>query len=228
MLFYHYIILKGFPLDRDSYHILIRGLCRHSGETQRAMKLLREVLLLQPQIETEEFDFRAILYNKIILRLCKDRLVHQAYDLYSEMIVKKIKPDFVTHQHLLYGYCVVGQFKQAIWFNRELGKPISNDPTIGLLSLTKILERALASLHSSKYIPPNIYALNLVTEQEVKDAKTVVAVMVKSGIQPIFASYHSVTNELYKRGRVDQIAKKVEILLLHQSTLELYYSDPYW
>jgi len=30
MLFYHYIVLKGFRVDRDSYYFLICGLCRHS------------------------------------------------------------------------------------------------------------------------------------------------------------------------------------------------------
>jgi len=226
MLFYHYIILKGFRLDRDSYYFLIRGLCRYSGETQRAIQLLREVLLLQPQIDTDQdYDFHVILYNRIIFRLCKDRLVHQAYDLYSEMIhVTKINPDFLTHCHLLYGYCIVGQFKQAIWLDRELEKPNYN-PSTGLGSMTKTAENALLT---SKYIPPCISALNLVTEQEVKDAKTVAAVMIKAGIRPNFAAYKLVINELYKRGEVEQIAKTVEMLLLQQSTLELYYSDPYW
>jgi len=84
------------------------------------------------------------------------------------------------------------------------------------------------ALWSSKYIPPSISALSLVTEQEVKDAKTVAAVMVKAGIRPNFAAYNSVTNELYKRGKVEQIGKRVEMLLFNQSALEPYYSDPYW
>ncbi|PNX56703.1 pentatricopeptide repeat-containing protein, partial [Trifolium pratense] len=45
-------------------------------------------------------------------------------------------------------------------------------------------------------------------EGEVKDAKSVVAVMIKGGIRPTLASYLSVKDELYKSGRVNKIAAK--------------------
>ncbi|MCI23098.1 pentatricopeptide repeat-containing protein, partial [Trifolium medium] len=41
MLFYKYVILKGFQLDHISYRILISGFC-DIGDTERAIQLLRE------------------------------------------------------------------------------------------------------------------------------------------------------------------------------------------
>ncbi|AES58963.2 PPR repeat protein [Medicago truncatula] len=89
MLFYNYIKLKGgFQFNSDTYQILVNGLC-YSGETQRAIQLLGQVLLLKIHTRQEMYDI-VLLYNEIILRLGKDRLVIQAYDLYSKMIVNNI------------------------------------------------------------------------------------------------------------------------------------------
>lgn len=99
MLFYNYIKLKGgFQFNSDTYQILVNGLC-YSGETQRAIQLLRQVLLLKIDTRQEMYDI-VLLYNEIILRLGKDRLVIQAYDLYSKMIVNNIMPDYDTHHHI--------------------------------------------------------------------------------------------------------------------------------
>jgi pentatricopeptide repeat protein len=90
----------GFQFNHRTYQILINGLC-YSGETQRAIQLLRQVLLLKIDTRQEMYAI-VLLYNEIILRLGNDRLVNQAYDLYSEMIVNNIKPDFDTHHHITY------------------------------------------------------------------------------------------------------------------------------
>jgi pentatricopeptide repeat domain-containing protein 1 len=101
--FYNDVLLKGFKLDETSYDFLISGLCK-IGETEKAIELLR-----QAQIDGGYIDFYVkSFYNAIIFRLCKDRLVNQAYDLYSEIIVKKITPCVVTYHNLIYGYCTEG------------------------------------------------------------------------------------------------------------------------
>ncbi|RHN82097.1 putative tetratricopeptide-like helical domain-containing protein [Medicago truncatula] len=116
MLFYNDIILKnGFLLNHDSYLILINGLCE-IGETQLAINMLRQALLIdkEPKDDCDVTDTLKCCYNSIF-RLCKDRLVNQAYDLYSEMIhVNNIEPNYTTYQNLTYGYCILGQFKQAM------------------------------------------------------------------------------------------------------------------
>jgi pentatricopeptide repeat protein len=213
MLFYNYLTLKGgFQFNHRTYQILINGLC-YSGETQRAIQLLRQVLLLKIDTRQEMYAI-VLLYNEIILRLGNDRLVNQAYDLYSEMIVNNIKPDFDTHHHITYGLCVAAQFKEAISFCRELNY---TDPSIGV----QFFEIGRCKFN---YIQPNIYAPNIVTEQEVKDAKSVVAAMVKGGVEPNIAGYHAVTKELYKGERVNEIVETVEILVSDRRTNEIYYS----
>jgi len=197
MLFYNYITLKnnengGFKWNHRSYHILITGLCR-IGETQSAIQLLRKAL--QIEIDTKNHDGITVLrcYKTIIFRLaCKDRLIYQAYDLYSEIKLHGIdvSPNSDTYHHLIFGYCIIGQFKQAI--------------------------RLFKEFKASKNIRPCLLTLE-VTEREVKSAKSVVAVMIKGGVRPNVASYHSVIDRLYtaqsRRRVINKIAQKVDTLV---------------
>jgi pentatricopeptide repeat protein len=71
------------------------------------------------------------------------------------MIVKKIIHNCTTYHNLIYGYCIVGQFKQAIALFREL--------------------------EASKYMDPSVYVPILVAEGEVIFAKGAITHMVKGG-----------------------------------------------
>ncbi|KEH42227.1 pentatricopeptide (PPR) repeat protein [Medicago truncatula] len=207
MLFYNYIVLKnengaGFKWNYHSYLILITGLCR-IGETQSAIQLLRKAL--QIEIDTESLHAFTVMrcYNTIIFRLaCKDRLINQAYDLYSEMKLhgNNVSPNSHTYHHLIFGYCIIGQFKQAIRLFKEFKASINIRPC--LLTIA-------------------------VTEREVKSAKSVVAVMIKGGLRPNVASYHSVIDRLYKgqsRRRVmNKIAQKVDTLVRPKIFPDGYY-----
>jgi len=57
---------------------LINGLCK-VGETRAALELLRLVdgKLVQPDV---------VMYTMIIDGMCKDKLVNDAFDLYSDML----------------------------------------------------------------------------------------------------------------------------------------------
>ncbi|XP_024634823.1 pentatricopeptide repeat-containing protein At1g12775, mitochondrial [Medicago truncatula] len=190
---YNYITLKsGFQLNDITYYLLVNGLCR-IGEAQRAIHLFRQVKININCNTIALTDF----YNSIILTLCKDRLVNQAYDFYSEMIVKNIPRCCLTYHYLINGYCIIGEFKQAIALLREL------------------------DASPNKIFPSAIVVPTLVTEGEVKDAKTVVAVMVKCGVKPNVASYHSVIDQLYRGdGKVNKIAQMLPTLLLDRPSLQ--------
>ena len=51
------------------------------------------------------------MYNTIIHSLCKNKLLGDACDVYSEMIVKGISPDVVTYTTLIHGFCIMGHLK---------------------------------------------------------------------------------------------------------------------
>ncbi|MCH96076.1 pentatricopeptide repeat-containing protein [Trifolium medium] len=78
--FHDDLIAKGFQLDKVSYGILIDGLCK-AGETRAALQLLRriEALMVEPDV---------VMYSTVIHSLCKDKLVSEAFHLYSEMIAR--------------------------------------------------------------------------------------------------------------------------------------------
>ncbi|MCI21885.1 pentatricopeptide repeat-containing protein [Trifolium medium] len=92
------------------------------------------------------------------------------------MVVKNIDHDSSIYEHLTFGHCLVGQFKQAIALFREYkvetGKEKRNLSGYGVRTL--------------------------VTEGEVKAAKCAAAVMIICGVKPIVASHRSVIDELYK------------------------------
>lgn len=86
--FYDHVVAKGFQLDQVSYGTLINGLGK-MGETQAALRLLRKI---EGKLVTSNTD--VVMYSTIIDTLCKDKLVAEAYELYSEMTAKKISPNF--------------------------------------------------------------------------------------------------------------------------------------
>ncbi|PNY13635.1 pentatricopeptide repeat-containing protein, partial [Trifolium pratense] len=192
MLFYNDIIRKNstnFVLNYHSYLILIDELC-DCGETQIAVELLRHALQIDKEPKDGGFSLTCC-FNSILFRLCKDRLLSKAYDLCSEMIhVNNIKPDGTTYVNLIYGHCIFSQFKQALALFRQA--------------------------ETSTYLYPTPHTL--VTEQEVKSAKSAAALMIKGGVKPNAASYHSVIGRLYKGGStsvvMNKIALKVEELVL--------------
>jgi len=113
LLLHNYIFLKGgFRLSCYTYHRLVSGLCE-IGETKRAIHLFRQIETDHNGLDDYQLEQ---FYRNIIDRLCKDRLVHQAYGCYSEMIAKNISCGSAIYRRLIYGYCIVGQFKQAIAF----------------------------------------------------------------------------------------------------------------
>lgn len=202
MLLHNYILLKGgFRLSYNTYHHLVGSLCE-IGETKRAIHLFRKIEMDLNGLHEYQLEH---FYSYIIRRLCKDRLVHQAYDFYSEMTAKNISCGSTIYRNLIYGYCIVGQFKQAIAFFRQFGP----EPPLYILPCPSF-NLALASA--------------FVTDGEVKDAKSAVAVMVKHGVKPNVASYHSIIDELYKGQRVGKIAKTVETLLLNKLSI----GQPYY
>jgi pentatricopeptide repeat protein len=80
MHFYNDIILKkGFQFDDNCYLILIKELCE-IGETHVAIQLLRHALQIDKKPADGGFTLTC-LYNIIIFRLCKDRLVKPNFSL---------------------------------------------------------------------------------------------------------------------------------------------------
>lgn len=207
ILFYNDIVLQGFQLENHTYSILIQGVCE-IGETQVAIQLLRQALRINSGKQDAGFSFKC-MYNSIILRLCKDRLANQAYDLYSEMIhTHTFKPDVVTYHHLIYGYCILGQFEQAIALFKKFKASLPE----------KVFKVSIN-------IPPTPP-----TQREVKSAKTAVAVMIKGGLKPNIASYHSVADGIYNFGSrrlMNKIAHKMERLVLLPKSL-LRFEDHYY
>ena len=109
--------------------------------------------------------------------------------------VSNIKHEAVTYHHLIYGYCILGQFKQAIALFKELKASVPKK-----------------EFKASIRIPPTPP-----TEREVKSTKSAVAVMIKGGVKPNIASYHSVADGIYNFGSrrlMNKIAQKMETLWL--------------
>ncbi|BAT97733.1 hypothetical protein VIGAN_09126400 [Vigna angularis var. angularis] len=75
------VVALGFRLDKITYGTLINGLSK-IGETEAGIKLLRTIQ-----------GRSTVMYNIIIDSLLKEKHSKEAYDLYSEMVIKEISPD---------------------------------------------------------------------------------------------------------------------------------------
>ncbi|KEH17453.1 pentatricopeptide (PPR) repeat protein [Medicago truncatula] len=158
------------------------------GETRAALQMLRK-------IEGKLINTNVVMHNTIIDSLCKDKLVLDAYGLYSEMIAKKIYPDVVTFSSLIYGFCIVGQFKDAFRLFHEM--------------VLKNINRDVYTF--------NILVDALCKEGDVKVAKNLLAVMMKEGVIPDVVTYGSLmdgyclVNEVNKAKHVFNIISQMGV-----------------
>ncbi|XP_057426690.1 putative pentatricopeptide repeat-containing protein At1g12700, mitochondrial [Lotus japonicus] len=154
---------KGFQFQVDrvsvTYRFLINELCE-VGETGAALQLLR-------QIEEEHTDVQ--MYNTIIKSMCEDKCVSDAYDLYNEMLLKRISPDVFTYNTLIYGFCAGGQLRKAVGFFNVM-KMENIKPDVSTFD-------------------PLIHAL--CKERKVKQANSVVAAMIKASVEPNVFIYNT-------------------------------------
>ena len=67
-----------------------------------------------------------VIYNTIIDSLCKDQLLPQSIQLFTEMKTKDIHPDVITYNTLIRGMCSLGCWKEAdeLW-TEMLGNAIA-------------------------------------------------------------------------------------------------------
>jgi len=142
--------------------------------------------------------------------------------------ILNINPDSCTYNHLVYGYCILGQFKQAIDFFIELEASRTASPTPPTLVTERDAKSAIGQfkqaidlfieLETSRTASPT--PPTLVTERDVKSARSVAAVMIKGGVKPNVACYRSVYDGLYKghggskSNLMNKIEKKVKTLPL--------------
>lgn len=81
---------------------------------------LDEPVQLMRRIDGKLAPPNVVMYNTIMDSLCKNKLVKDAFDLYFEMVAKRISPDVVSYNTLISGLCIVGRLKDAIGLLHEM------------------------------------------------------------------------------------------------------------
>ncbi|XP_024630781.1 pentatricopeptide repeat-containing protein At1g12620 [Medicago truncatula] len=229
---FHKIIDTGHHPTAGTLYSLLYGFCdRH--QIHKAMHFYNYIIL------KKGFQLDHKCYLVLIKGLCKIGETHTAIQLLRRALQTDeegdftlLRPDSCTYSHLVYGYCILGQFKQAIDFFIELealrtGSP-THPPTLvtaerdvksAIGQFKEALDLLIIELEASRTAasptPPT-----LVTERDVKSARSVAAVMIKGGVKPNVACYRSVYDGLYKgqggskSNLMNKIEKKVKKLLL--------------
>lgn len=136
--------------DLNTYNTMIKSFSE-SGSTRSAYSLLEEMRKqnIKPNATTfshaitgfyheQRFDevknvmelmkkhgcnpYSLAVYNVRIKGLCKLRKSAEANDLYRVMLAKKIKPNWVTMNSLILGFCREGNLEEAKRLYQEMGK----------------------------------------------------------------------------------------------------------
>ena len=73
---------KGYEPSVITCGTIVNGLCK-IGQTGVAIRLLRK-------LEKWNFEQNVVLYSMVLDSLCKDKLVTEAFNIFSEMMSKGI------------------------------------------------------------------------------------------------------------------------------------------
>ncbi|GKV05355.1 hypothetical protein SLEP1_g17379 [Rubroshorea leprosula] len=95
-----------------TFSTLINGLCvkgkfvESIGRTDDAIRLLRKM-------EESAVGVDIVTYNTVVDSLCKDSLIRDAQNLFSEMVGKGIHPDVITYSSLVQGMRNLGMWEEV-------------------------------------------------------------------------------------------------------------------
>ncbi|CAL5441920.1 unnamed protein product [Camellia sinensis] len=182
--FFDEIVENGFQPNFVTYGTIINGLCK-IGNTSAA------ILLLRKMEEIGGFEPGLVEYSTVIDRLYKDKLVTEAFKLFSEMIGKGFSPNVVTYTSLIQSVCSLGEWKEAIrLLNEMVGKNIW--PNVQTFT---ILVDALCK------------------EGKAKEAQVVVQLIIQRGVVPDVVTYSAVMDGYCLCGQVDEARKMFDVMV---------------
>ncbi|KAF8401945.1 hypothetical protein HHK36_012896 [Tetracentron sinense] len=141
-----------------------------------------------------------VVYNMIIVSLCKDRLVTEALDLLLEMTSKGIPPDVVTYNCLIRGLYSSGQWKEATrLFNEMVDRKISQN---GDLSLHEFFNEIQACGQRPDLVTYNLLLDGLCQNQCLDEAMTLFHLIEDSKFKPNIITYGILIDGMCKAGKL--------------------------
>ncbi|AES75522.2 pentatricopeptide (PPR) repeat protein [Medicago truncatula] len=203
LLFHDHVLALGFHLNHVTYGILINGLCK-MGQTRAALQVLR-------QIEGKLVNTNVVMYSTVIDGLCKDKLVIDAYGLYSEMIVKRIPPTVVTFKAFsLFHEMVLKNINPNVYTFNILVDALCKDGKIKEAKnvIIKMVDEAL-NLFTEMHCKPNTVSYNTLIDGFCKSGRLshawkLLDQMRDRGQPPNVITYNSLLHALCKNHHVDK------------------------
>ncbi|XP_016168078.1 pentatricopeptide repeat-containing protein At5g16640, mitochondrial-like [Arachis ipaensis] len=216
----------GFKPSVVTFTTIMKGLCLNG-------KIL-DALDIYDKIVAKGFWFDEVIYGTLINGLYG--LLDDALDLYFNMLDRGISPDVVTYTSLIYGFCHVGQWKEArLLLNEIVVKDIGLDVyTFNIIIDALCKEKMLLQAHIlcdvmilrvdeaknlfymviERGVVPDVWSYNILIKgyckiNKVDEAKNLMKDMFRKNIVPNIVTYNSLVDGLCKAGRISSVREIV-------------------
>ncbi|KAJ9556857.1 LOW QUALITY PROTEIN: hypothetical protein OSB04_011471 [Centaurea solstitialis] len=208
------------------YNTMIKGLCKFGiNETAIALVKLMDERDCKPDVVT---------YNTVIDSLCKDQMVHDALNLFKDMIFHKhILPTVVTYNSLIHGLCNIGRWDDVLKMLKEMEEDERTSPNIITFTILVdafckegFVEHAVAvmNLMVERGKDPDLVTYNSLIDGyclrgEVEKAKGVFDSMRIRGVIPDVVTYGSLLNGYCKSLKIDEAMHLYETDVVTYNTM---------
>lgn len=177
MAVYNMVLRSSCSPNRTTFKILMRG-CSKQGEVEDALQLFDEM-------SNRGFTPDSMVYNWVIVNLCRANKMEDAVKLLDSMQCNKIEPGVDTYEMLLNGYCKLGQMKEAYAVLDQLAK---RGFKLGLIVYSCLID-------------------GLIRCKEFEEACRWYRVVLDTGIQPDCVLYTTMIKGYVEQGMVGEAFK---------------------
>ncbi|KAF2298418.1 hypothetical protein GH714_023519 [Hevea brasiliensis] len=218
--FFNDMVAGGYQPGVHTYTVIINALCK-CGKTNVAIELLKGM-------GERGCEPNVVTYSAIVDALCKDKLVIEALDLFSQMRNKcispnvvtytcliqgrtsfkssrnnenndpKVKPDVVTHNSLMDGFCLCNQMDEARKLFDHMGLWEAGRPGNAL----EVFKSMCSCGQQPNIITFSTILNGLCKQGNLDEALTLFKAMEKSRLKVNRVSYNILINGMCRAGRL--------------------------
>ncbi|KAI4352082.1 hypothetical protein L6164_006368 [Bauhinia variegata] len=188
---------QGCYPNRDSYAILMKGLCK-DGRFHEATHLLYSMFWRISQKGNGE---DIVIYRTLLDALCDNGKIEEAVEILGKILRKGLKAPNRSRHRLDLSQCSNGQDKEGT---------------------KRLIHEALVSGSVPSLVSYNAMAVDLHNEGKIGEADKVITEMQERGFKPTPSIFEAKVAALCKESKVDEAIKVIEVDMVEANCLPTY------